>query len=211
MSGWNDLVYVGLRVLPWDGPAPFQAHTWARFDTTFTKTVVLLRRELEMLDASELLVELDISGRDIRQDGYPRANARPVGHPGVRVDFKSKHGPVRMETAEFTTWQDNLRAIALSLEALRKVDRYGVSKRGEQYRGWAALPMSTDAAEAIQTREQAIAYLHSKVADRYDENDVDGAFANEASRLALQRTHPDHGGDPDEFRRVVRARELLNA
>lgn len=33
----------------------------------------------------------------------------------------------------FTTLQDNLRVIALALEALRMVDRYGVTRRGEQY------------------------------------------------------------------------------
>jgi hypothetical protein len=39
----------------------------------------------------------------------------------------------------FPSWQDNLRAIALGLEALRKVERYGIANRGEQYAGWAQL------------------------------------------------------------------------
>jgi hypothetical protein len=34
------------------------------------------------------------------------------------------------------TWQDNLRAVALGLEALRRVERYGIAQRGEQYAGW---------------------------------------------------------------------------
>jgi hypothetical protein len=40
---------------------------------------------------------------------------------------------------KFATWQDNLRAIALGLEALRKVDRYGITKNSEQYTGWKQL------------------------------------------------------------------------
>ena len=35
-------------------------------------------------------------------------------------------------------WQHNLRSIALGLEALRAVDRYGISRRGEQYAGFRA-------------------------------------------------------------------------
>jgi hypothetical protein len=54
-------------------------------------------------------------------------------------------------------WQANVRAIALALEALRAVDRYGVTKRGEQYQGWTALPAAraqssrwfTDEADAL--------------------------------------------------------------
>lgn len=35
-------------------------------------------------------------------------------------------------------WQHNVRSIALGLEALRAVDRYGISRRGEQYAGFRA-------------------------------------------------------------------------
>lgn len=205
---WDALADLGLRVRPFDGMAPRSAGSYSRFDTPLRKTLQLLVRELDMLGAKNIVVELDVEERYFRLDGYPRATAR-ANSPAVRVTFESKWGPLRYETAEFSDWQANLRAIALSMEALRAVDRYGVSKRGEQYRGWRAIPMSTDGADAIYTREQAVAFLHSKVSDQYDESDVDGPFANEASRLAIQRTHPDHGGDADEFRKVVRARELL--
>jgi hypothetical protein len=195
VSGWADLAYHGLRVVPWDGPLPRHGGTWARFDSTFTATIQLLDRELTQLNASKVVVELDVSDRDIRLDGFPRANARPISSPAVRVTFESKHGPVRMETAEFLNWQDNLRAIALSLEALRKVDRYGVSKRGEQYRGWRAIPMSTDPTDLISTPEQAQAFL--------DEHG--GTFAEAAKKL-----HPDKpGGDEGLFRVAVKARDLL--
>lgn len=40
---------------------------------------------------------------------------------------------------KFPSWQDNLRAIALGLEALRKVERYGFVKDDEQYTGFKAL------------------------------------------------------------------------
>lgn len=200
---WEDLTYHGLVVRPWDGPKPKSTYRYSQFKSTLSKTLRLLSRELEMLKATKLVVLLDVSERDIRLDGTPRANAR-VGEPCVAVSFESKHGPVRMVTGEFGTWQDNLRAIALSLEALRSVDRYGVSKSGEQYRGWRAIPASTDAADLIVDVDHALEYLGQWMVP--GEDDVWSAL-----RKALHATHPDHGGDVDEFRKVVRARDLLRA
>lgn len=74
----------------------------------------------------------------IRRDGWPQERAT-IEHPGVALSFDSRHGALRYETAEFHTWKANLRAIALGLEALRKVDRYGIARSGQQYRGWRAL------------------------------------------------------------------------
>jgi len=190
---WNDLSYLGLRVVPWDGTRPKCAWRRSLFSASLTSTLRLLRDELRHLSAKQVLVELDVWERDIRLDGYPRANAK-VHSPVVAVSFQSQHGPLRYVCAEYDDWRDNLRAIALSLQALRAVDRYGVSKRGEQYRGWKELPVSTDPA-AHMDADQARAYL----ADAWG-GDV---------RRALFETHPDHGGDPDEFRKVQRARELV--
>jgi hypothetical protein len=52
-------------------------------------------------------------------------------------------------------WQHNVRAIALGLEALRKVDRYGITRRGEQYAGWKALPAGIGIGATHMTSEVA--------------------------------------------------------
>jgi hypothetical protein len=177
-------------------PQEFSRHRRrAPFRAQLSATVALLARELRMLNAKRVVLQIAIGESALRHDGLPYADAR-TEHPGVILAFESKWGPLKYATDEFSSWQENLRAIALAMEALRKVDRYGVSKRGEQYTGWRALPVSTDAAESIQTREQAQAVL-----DEYG-GDV---------RRALRETHPDAGGDETEFRKVVKARDLLNA
>jgi hypothetical protein len=195
VSGWYDLARLGAVVRPITQPiAGAGGRGWQGnpFSAPLSQTVATLARELEHLNATQIIIELDVDDRHIRQDGLPRADARPSS-PAVAVSFDSPYGPLRYATAEFSPWQANLRAIALALEALRKVDRYGVSKRGEQYRGWRELPTGTDPADAIQTREQAEALLDS----------YGGATE------ALKATHPDHGGDATEFRKVMRARELV--
>lgn len=196
MSGYSDLKRMGVAFRPidqWPGEQTKYRRT-AQFSASLGATMDLLARELGALNARLVVVQIAMEEADFRIDGIPYANAR-ASHPGVVIAFESKHGPLKFAVDTFTTWEDNLRAIALGMEALRKVDRYGVTKRGEQYTGWKALPMSTDAADSILTREQARDYIE----DRYG-----GSL-----RRALMETHPDRGGDPDEFRKVVRAKELI--
>lgn len=193
---WHELQALDVTVRPFDGTPPACAYRRSLFLAPLRKTVVLLARELRELRAKRVVLELDLSERDIRLDGWPRADARPAS-PAVVLSFESKHGPLRYATAEYSDWQDNLRAIALSMEALRSVDRYGVSKRGEQYRGWRAIEAkSAEPADFISTREQAKAFL--------DEHG--GSF-----KAAAAKFHPDKGGDPKLFRAAVRARELVEA
>ena len=161
-------------------PAPFR--------TSYGRTLNLLERELDMLRARNVVLQVALDEKDIRLDGQPRARAR-ASHPGVILAFDSKYGPLKYATAEFTTWDDNLRAIALGLEALRKVDRYGITKRGEQYTGWKQL-----AAGPSMDEETARAVI----------NHHGGSI-----RAALMATHPDRGGDADEFQRVQDARRVL--
>src|SRR5690606_32320419 len=124
--------------------------------------------------ADEVVVQLAISERDCRLDGWIRADAKPT-HPGVIVSLDSRHGPLRYSTDVFSRgsfwrgggsgyvtipgWQCNVRAVALGLEALRKIDRYVIAQGGEQYRGWQALPPGTPMPAASMTVEQAARLL----------------------------------------------------
>lgn len=157
----------------------------AAFSAGWSATVDLLEREIGNLGARHAVIQLAVTEEDIRLDGQIRANARP-SHPGAIVSFDSRHGPLEYATDVFTHWQDNVRAIALGLEALRKVDRYGIAKRGEQYRGWKALPVGDGPSTE---RGAELIREHGGV------------------RQALMATHPDHGGDPAEFADVQAARE----
>lgn len=200
MSAFNELAGVAV-FRPFDGPPPAEGGIHSPFSAGWGQTVSLLVDELRHLDAKNVVIEVGLRDGDLRIDGMPRANARMTSD-AVRIAFGSKWGPLMYETGEFSGsyyrgqegWQANIRAIALGMEALRKVDRYGVSKRGEQYRGWRQLAASTDPAASIATAEQAQALIDSH----------GGLVA------AIKATHPDHGGNPDEFRKVMRAKELLS-
>lgn len=165
------------------------------FSAGWTATMALLDRELRALAAERVVIQLALAESDIRLDGWPRAGARPE-HPGVVLAFESPlYGPLQYPGDAFDKWQDNLRAIALGLEALRRVDRYGITRHGEQYTGWKALPSGgMDAGDAAQLLRSA------------------GGGADDMRstyRRALMATHPDHGGDRDGFERVQQAGKVL--
>jgi hypothetical protein len=189
-------------VWPTGQRTPPEQRQHSRFKAPYSRTLEQLQYELRMLDAVEpVVLEAGYQPHEIRMDGLPRKGARP-SDPAVIVSFDSRVGPLRYGCDTFWADEDNLRAIALALEALRAVDRYGVTKRGEQYQGWSALPPT---AEPGMSREEAEVFIRHAAATG---NSVGPQFTlREAYRRAARRLHPDVGGDPEQWARLDRARQ----
>lgn len=176
----------------------------------YDDTLQLLDRELTALKATEVVIQLEMSDRDIRLDGLPRANATPSG-PAVIVAFESKHGPLKYATDVFDHWHANLRAIALGLEALRKVERYGISSRGEQYRGWQQLGSGIEMGAATMTADAAARFVADHAGGvnsgtvRADINEKEAAY-----RRAAKALHPDAGGSTADFQKLQEAKRILD-
>ena len=184
------MTYTVRPIDEWPGPQT-RGRRRSPFRASWGSTASLLRRELDALQARNTVLMIAVEESDIRLDGLLRANARPR-HPGVVVAFDSRYGPLKYATDTFSDWQDNVRAIALGLEALRKVDRYGITKRGEQYTGWKQLESGNGVVMSAEKAREILAGY--------------GGW-----RDALKATHPDHGGDPERFQRVQQARAVLAA
>lgn len=184
-------------------PNPFRA----KFDDTLR----FLEDELDRLDVTgAVAVRVVAHEADVRRDGMLRARAQ-VLHPGVALSFHSTTaGDLTYPCDQFygryygeADWQVNLRAIALGLEALRMLDRYGIAGRGEQYAGWRAIdaapakPRFVSAAEARQ-------WLRDLVATEMTVNDAS------LLRLGAREAHPDHNsGKRDLWDVYELARQLL--
>lgn len=212
--------YTTRPLTTWDGPrtpSDRRRGRWA-FKAGWSNTLELLERELAHLDAREVVLEADFREQDLRLDGMPRANARPPIDPAVRVAFDSKHGALvyGADTCEF--WQHNVRSIALGLEALRAVDRYGISRRAEQYRGYRQIgggpaivteaPLDPAAAALVLARA---AYPDASGPAQDTARDVlTGRLDLDAvARRARRHTHPDTGGTATAFQRVEDALRVL--
>jgi len=224
---------VKLSVRPitsWPGvETTVDARRFSQFKATYSSTLDLLDRELTILGASNVVVELWVDENDVRLNGELRANAQP-DKPGVILSFDSKHVPLRytFDVFESPYYRDgpschhNLRAIALGLQALRRLDRYGIATRAEQYTGWRALgagiAIGQEQRPHFDTIEEAADFLidHGEWgATRGDPKDLlDSPIASDLIaayyRMAAKRLHPDTGGDPEDFARLCEARRALD-
>lgn len=178
------------RPLVWAGPRTpaDQRRSRYQFKAGWSNTLDLLDRELAQLDASEVVIEADFREQDLRVDGMPRANARQPEFPGVKISFNAPGiGRVEYGTDTYELWQHNVRAIALSLEALRAVDRYGTTTGRQQYTGFKAIGATPAVAKltAAVARDTLLALV----------GEVDGDNTDRALyRRAVKVAHPDHGG-----------------
>lgn len=213
MADWPANLKVG-PIREWPGvptarrrPSPFR---YSGKPVKLTTTLSELDTELRAVHArgAELLVAIDPS--KFRNDGRPYANAQAT-HPGVILSFELEGvGRVSYPCDTFTTWEDNLRAIVLVLNALRRIDRYGVAKHGDQYRGYLAIE-ATAAPAGFFTADEAIQFLAKVVESEWENGIVDTRPQNAKALLrgAQRRTHPDRGGDAGMFARVLLAEAKL--
>src|SRR6185503_14116675 len=107
------------------------------------------------------------------------------------------HVAYRSQRAQHA-WRQNLRAIVLGLESLRRVERYGIANRGEQYTGWQQLPSGAD------TRDASVVLLLMEAGEKPNSNEWPAEYERQVSlyRRALRATHPDHGGSTERLQAV---------
>lgn len=199
---------------------PLSDRTWlrpaskrkpSRFSSTWAETEQLLSTEVDHLRGRDLVIELDVTESDLRLNGTLRTRAK-AGTPAVVVAFDSKHGPMLHRCDTFVAayygqgedWQQNVRAIALTLQSLRAVDRYGAVDTGQQYQGFKAIGGGTPmpAGPAPMSSSAAAELLRSYAPI--------GTPLDVAWRRAIRATHPDTAaGTRESFDRVQEAARVL--
>lgn len=204
------------KATAWPTASPFSHRT------TYSQTRVLLDRELDMLGASVIVLQMYVKPSDVRRDGAMREDRRPE-KPGVILSFRSPRGQLRFACDQYVNWRHNVRAIALGMEALRKIDRYGITADGEQYRGFAALE-SAESARGFTSKEEAARFIvtsalaaedgdlseGSEKVDRLtDAMLMDEELAGVYYRRAATNAHPDKGGTDEWMARLAAARAVV--
>lgn len=171
------------------------------FRTNWDDTLMLLAYEIDRLGGNEVVLQLDLTDAEIRMDGMPRKDARPRTS-AVVISFQSRHGPLQFATDRFDRWHDNLYAIARGLEALRKIDRYGISTGAQQYTGWKSIGSGIEMPAHQMTYEEA----HNFITLHGESGDLKTAYRNAARYL-----HPDNHdtGDAEKFKRLQEAKRVV--
>lgn len=222
-----NLYYRPIKIWPegWRGPGHTRDDApWSPFRAGWRDTMEVLSRELHHLGADEAVLQVDTAEGNCRIDGGLRGDAKVGYHGVILVLDSSQHGTLTYACNKFDApkepWRQNVRAIALGLEALRKVERYGIADRGQQYAGYAELGTGGIALPSKMTVEEAADLLAEEAWPGGSGNDTaahrifnEPDWLEQAYRAAARRLHPDVLNPPenaeDRFHRVTEARDLI--
>lgn len=158
---------------------------------SFTEACDRLERQVALFHAERPIissnVELSLRGSPIAREGDKK-----LADPGVSLYFTLR-GQARCLACDlYTTPAGNIAAIAAHIDALRRIDRYGVGTLDQAFAGYAPRLQSA-------SFEWWIVLGVARTASR---DAVDAAYT------ALARTaHPDQGGSHDAMARLSEARQ----
>lgn len=197
----------------------------APFKASYPKTVALLKDELSRVNARRVALQTGHYGDDIRMDGLPRVNARAPRFPGVCLSFEKwipngsfdeqkrplgTYELLEFPCATFNHWEDNIRAIALTLKSIRETKKYGVGRvdRDQHYEGFKH--KRVEAQTGVQGKNgaltpEAAAAVIAACAEGGWTADVLLKSAGElesAYRQAARNVHPDFGGTDHSMAKV---------
>jgi len=195
----------------WLGPRT-ETRKEGRFKARWYQTLNLLKYELDKLDASRIVIQIEdpLAMKAMRKDGsFVKGgdNKFTPSKPGVILSFESPKGNISMPCDAYDYWEDNIRAIALALEALRAVDRYGVTRGNEQYRGWAKLE-APGAKNGKMDRDAAIRFLNGLIGAPMGPAMTKEGIAD-VCRILRIKHHPDRGGSHETFVTIGEAERVL--
>jgi hypothetical protein len=148
-----------------------------------------LRAELSRLGAKNVIVSTNIP---VRNDGgmYVDWMRKKIDDPGVALYFHYKGKDVAMCCDQYETVWENIYALGKGIEALRGMERWGVSDFLERaFTGFTALP---EAQGMVTTKKPWFDVLG--VAENSTEDEIYRAYREKA-----KETHPDKGGTPEQF------------
>lgn len=154
--------------------------------------------QLELMGAYDIIIS---SNMQYRADGLPYTRQN-VHDTGVAVYFKSESGEEQCIPCDsWVTLEENLRAVAKTIEAMRGIERWGgKSLMNAAFSGFKALP------SAIVTPPPDRPHRDWWIVLGVDRN-ADPQTVKQAYRRAQGTAHPDAGGSSLDFQEVQAAYE----
>ncbi len=166
----------------------------AQFKVSMGEAVSQLYDELDRLGADNVVVS---SNMRLRLDGRPLADQRRMDDEGVAVYFTYNGAQQCIPCDKWTTVKDNVRAVGLTIQALRGLERWGAKEMvNAAFQGFTALP-----AQAGAGSEQWWEILEMA------EPVIDAEYIKRSYREVSRKVHPDNGGSDEQFIRVKNAYE----
>lgn len=153
-------------------------------------------KQLNRMGGTHVVITSDLP---TRWDGLPYANAR-CDNPAVAVYWVKDGREHVIACDRWRTIGFNLRAIDMTLEAMRGIERWGSSKMVEQaFAGFAALPAGSGSEHAPASTPTVRPWREVfQVPGVFDAHMSDSdllAFVKHRHRERIKDAHPDKGGD----------------
>jgi hypothetical protein len=165
----------------------------AVFKVTMGRSLRDIQAEVRMLGGQNLVISTNMP---LRMDGLPTTAKRIIADPGAAAYFVYKGRAVCFACDRWEALEDNLRAISLTINALRGIDRWGTGDMvAAAFTGFTALP--APAAEDLPHQVLGVDE-HAAV------QEIEYAY-----RRLAQQCHPDRGGSSAQMTRINTARDAM--
>lgn len=160
-------------------------------DRNIGEATAVLTKEINLLGGSSLVISSNLK---LRLDGLPYANQANPADKGVAVYFTYKKRQMCFSCDRWDRIQDNIYAIAMTINALRGIERWGSGSMVEQaFTGFVALPAPKSPYEVLGVRQGAT------------DAEIDAAYRQKA-----KEAHPDMpGGSVSRMTELSEARDKL--
>jgi hypothetical protein len=170
----------------------------SQFNQTMDKAQQFLRKEIERLEAIDLIISTNIP---VRKNGllYADMMKEKIDDPGVAIYFKHKGKERSMCCDQYLRAWENIYALGKGIEALRGIERWGISEFLDRaFTGFPALPESSTANQKIYWEILGL-----------DGEPASSLVIRSAYRIKAKRLHPDAGGSADQWALLQEAYKQL--
>lgn len=182
--------------LQWPAGQP-RTERWKRSKNTAFKTSQNVAqnnviREIGLLGGRNIVISTNLP---LRKDGMPYADGRKYESedPAVAVYFSLNSKPMCFACDKWDNFANNMHSIALTIGALRGIERWGSGHMMQQaFSGFAALPAPSASRHWTEILELTSTCTRA---------DIDHAF-----RRRAQIVHPDKGGTSEQMAELQTAR-----
>jgi hypothetical protein len=145
---------------------------------TFAQARDALLAEVRRLGASQLVLS---TNAPLNRDGLPRGDLGRLKDPGVALYFTWRGAPRVLACDQYVRIEDNMRALELSIDAMRGLERWGASDMlNRAFTGFTALPAPEQWWDVLDVRP-----------------DCSLEVAEMNYRARIVGAHPDLGGSHD--------------
>lgn len=174
---------------------PYSEKKWGNLNKMPSNRIrQLLTSELRKMGVTDYVISSNVVNR---LDGTPYAKQPKIDDTGVVLYFTRKGQEIAIACEAWHSLEANLRAIGLTIEAIRGMERWGTEEMVDRaFTGFAALPESV----IVTPYTSRPWYEVLEVLPTASPESIKAAYKHK-----LRQTHPDTGGDVDAFNEVQKA------